>query len=285
VLCEATDQPHLVDALDRVVRRLGGVTRRWRFDRMATVCTPATGRLTVSFAAVAKHYGVTVDICPARHGNRKGVVEKANHAAAQRWWRTLGDQVNPAEAQQVLDRLGVRLDERHRRRDGQATTVGALAAAEPLRPPPSEPFPATLEVTRRVSAQGLVGFRGNHYSVPPGLAGAQVRVRHRLGSPQLELVTAGQAVVARHRRATDGAGMLVRDHGHVAALERSVLASFTDRPACRRKDRRPASAAALAEAARLRGQPANPADHVVVDLAAYAQAAAVATIPPGQETP
>ncbi|MFE4638178.1 hypothetical protein ACFRJ1_33085 [Streptomyces sp. NPDC056773] len=31
---------------------------------------------------------VGVDICPPRRGNRKGVVEKANHSAAQRWWRT-----------------------------------------------------------------------------------------------------------------------------------------------------------------------------------------------------
>jgi hypothetical protein len=30
-------------------------------------------------------------VCPPRRGNRKGVVEKANHAAAQRCWRTLGD--------------------------------------------------------------------------------------------------------------------------------------------------------------------------------------------------
>ena len=30
------DQPHLVAALDHVVRGLGGVTRVWRFDRMAT---------------------------------------------------------------------------------------------------------------------------------------------------------------------------------------------------------------------------------------------------------
>ncbi|MCX4781631.1 hypothetical protein [Streptomyces sp. NBC_01264] len=29
-------------------------------------------------AAVAKYYGVGVDICPPRRGNRKGVVEKAN---------------------------------------------------------------------------------------------------------------------------------------------------------------------------------------------------------------
>jgi transposase len=169
VLCEAEDLAHLVDGLDRVVRRLGGLTRRWRFDRMATVCQPATGRLSASFAGVAKHDGVEVDVCPARHGNRKGVVEKANHAAAQRWWRTLGDQVWIVEAQASLDRLGVRLDERRRTRDDARTTVGELAAAEPLRPVPPEPYPATLEVTRQVSTQALVAFRGNHYSVPSGL--------------------------------------------------------------------------------------------------------------------
>jgi hypothetical protein len=101
VLQEATDLAHLVDGLDRVARRLGGLTRRWRFDRMATVCSPTTGRLQASFAGVAKHYGVGVDLCPARHGNRKGVVEKANHAAAQRWWRTLGDDCSIAEGRRA----------------------------------------------------------------------------------------------------------------------------------------------------------------------------------------
>ena len=73
----------------------------WRFDRMATVCHPGTGRVTASFAAVAKHYGVSVAICPPRRGNRKGVVEKVNHTAAQRWWRTLADDVTVEQAQAV----------------------------------------------------------------------------------------------------------------------------------------------------------------------------------------
>jgi len=85
VLAEGEDQPQLVEALDGVVRRLGGVSRRWRFDRMATVCHPGSGRLSASFAPVAVHYGAGVDICPSRHGNRKGVVEKGNHSLAQRW--------------------------------------------------------------------------------------------------------------------------------------------------------------------------------------------------------
>ena len=80
-----------------------GLTRVWRFDRMATVCHPATGRVTASFAGVAKHYGVSVAICPPRRGNRKGVVEKANDTAAQRWWRTLPDDITIEDAQASLD--------------------------------------------------------------------------------------------------------------------------------------------------------------------------------------
>jgi hypothetical protein len=53
---------------------------------------------------VAKYYGASVSICPARRGNRKGVVEKANHTAAQRW-RTLPDDVTVEQGQASLDRF------------------------------------------------------------------------------------------------------------------------------------------------------------------------------------
>jgi hypothetical protein len=55
VLAEAEDFGQLVAAIDQVVARLGGVTTKWRFDRMATVCHPASGRVTAAFAGVAKH--------------------------------------------------------------------------------------------------------------------------------------------------------------------------------------------------------------------------------------
>ncbi len=93
-LAESKDQPHTIDALDQITRSLGGLTRVWRFDRMATVCHPGTGKVTASFAGVAKRYAVSVAICPPRRGNRKGVVEKANDSAAQRWWRTLPDDIS-----------------------------------------------------------------------------------------------------------------------------------------------------------------------------------------------
>ena len=280
VLAEAEDFPHLVEAMAGVVERLGGVTRRWRFDRMATVCSPASGRVTPTFAALAKHYGVGVDVCPPRRGNRKGVVEKANHAAAQRWWRTLADDTTLPAAQAGLDQLCARLDERVRRRDGARATVADLAAGEGLRPAPRTLFPAELALTRTVTPQGLVVFRGNSYSVPPGLGRTQVTVCHRLGADLLHLVTPGGAVIAAHRRAPDGAGQTIRDTGHVIALERAVLGAFSasngGAAPCRHKTRRPPSPAALAEARRLQGVVIDdPAARVVIDMSAYATTAQI----------
>src|SRR6266511_1420036 len=40
VISESEDLPHLVQALDGVLRRFGGTARRWRVDRMATVIDP-----------------------------------------------------------------------------------------------------------------------------------------------------------------------------------------------------------------------------------------------------
>ncbi|MDN3311624.1 hypothetical protein QWJ90_11845 [Microbacterium oryzae] len=52
------DVPHLLAAMTTLRALLGGVTRVWRFDRMATVLNPVTGDLTAMFAGFAKHYGV-----------------------------------------------------------------------------------------------------------------------------------------------------------------------------------------------------------------------------------
>jgi hypothetical protein len=168
-IAESTDQPHLVEGLDQVVRRLGGVTRRWRFDQMSPDEHGVSSRLGSVEGQLRPDRGALlgrhrlVDICPSRHAWRKGAVEKSAHVIAQRWWRTLGDDVTHTGAQAGLDRLCVKLDARKRMRDGDRTTVGALADAEPLRPPPA-PFPAMLDVERTVKDQALVAFRGNLYS-------------------------------------------------------------------------------------------------------------------------
>jgi hypothetical protein len=100
-----------------------------------------------------------------------------------------------------------------------------------------------------------------------------VVISHRLGTATLDIATLRGVVLARHRRHPDSAGAIIRHDEHVAALERTVLAAFTDRAPCRRKVRRPASQAARAEAERLRDGVGAAAREVVVDFAAYAAAA------------
>jgi len=54
------------------------------------------------------------------------VVEKGNHSLAQRWWRTLGDDVSIAQAQVSLE-SSRRVGDARRRTIAQGrTTVGAL---------------------------------------------------------------------------------------------------------------------------------------------------------------
>lgn len=280
VLAPVQDQAHLIDALDATTRKLGGLSRKWRFDRMATVCHPESGKVSATFAAVAKHYGVQVAICPPRRGNRKGVVEKAVHTAAQRWWRTLPDDVTVEAAQACLDAwCATRGDARMRAGGaGGKASVLTIAGREPLAPPPATPFPATITEERVVSAQALVAWRGNFYSVPPELARASVVVSQRLGAAHLDIATSSGIVIARHQLAPDGAGVMVRDHGHVIALEQLVLAGHdTSRPH-RKKERIPPGPAARAAAEQLRARqhphPGDvPRDDVVIDLSTYHRAA------------
>ncbi len=286
VFAEAEDQPHLVEAMDGVLRRLGGNARCWRTDRMATVVDPRTGIVQPSFVPVAKHYGASVVACPPRRGNRKGSVEKSVHFATQRFWRTMTAVTRP-EAQAQFDRFCERIGDRRPRpvaklealigadaaasflaaRRRSRPTVGDLAELERLGPLPVACYPACIEAVNHVDASALVPFEGNAYSVPHALVGAEVTVRHRLGSGTVELVSRGGVLVASHRRLTPGGGHVVRDPAHRAALEAEILAGFTTQAPCRRKANRPPGEAARAEAARLAG---GPADHeVVVSLATY----------------
>jgi transposase len=300
-LSPSMDAPHLIRGLHEVSVRLGGLPLAWRFDRMATVVDRRSGEVLAGFAAVLKYYGVAPAICRPRRAQRKGVVERANDSAAQRWWRTLGEEVTPEQAQQSLDVwCRTRGDVRVRWVAGLKSSVATVAAGEVLAAVPERPYPAVLEVERTVCAQALVSFDGNHYSVPPGHRGQQVSVRWRLGEPLLEIISAAGNTLACHRLAPRGAHELVRPDEHVLALEKTVLsATGADRAPCRRKKRIPASPQALAEAQRIRATrqglaPAQAGAAVgraepqqmagVTDFAAYAAAArALGPVKPEQQ--
>ena len=264
VLASCMDQAHLVEGMDGVLRRLGGTARRWRVDRMATVIVPGTADVQASFAPVAKHYGAIVTPCPPRRGNRKGAVEAAVRFATGRWWRTLAAE-SPEAAQLSLDRFWATTGDARLRSPGRIEepptdgsrprwpTVAELASAEPLLALPAAPYPATIEMAAVVDHQASVAFRGNRYSVAPGLAGVTMTLRHRLGTTTLDVVSPAGMVLVTHQLTAPGSGAMVRTAAHREALETVVLGAFSVARPCDRKANRPPGAAALAERARLLG--------------------------------
>ena len=163
---------------------------------MATVCHPATGQVTASFAAVAKHYG-----CRWRSARRGA-------GTARAWWRRpttsprngcgapwpTTSRVEQAQAR--LDRGASRGDTRLRATADGKATVATVAAPEPLRPVPGA-VPGRADRARGSSARRRwSSFRGNRYSVPPELARRHRHRLVRLGAAHLDIATAWPAAAA-----------------------------------------------------------------------------------------
>ncbi|THJ64702.1 transposase [Arthrobacter echini] len=271
VISPSMDLPHLLAAMTTQLALLGGVTRDWRFDRMTTVVKAGSSDLNPQFAAFAKHHAVSVIACRPRSGNRKGVVEKNNHTAAQRWWRNLPEDLTLEQAQASVEAFAVRQDLRVRESETGSTTAQVMFTAERLRPLPPVPFPVVIAEERTATRQALIDWRGNRYSVPPELASAKVVVHQRLGAVVIDIATVSGVVIARHRVAEPGLGVTVRDTGHVTALDTIAMASAPPGRPHRRKERIPPGAAAQRAAAVLTG--AIEPTATVIDLAAYEQAA------------
>lgn len=225
---------HLIEALDGILRPIGGTPRSWRTDRMATIVYPGSNRLRPEAAAAAKHYGVMISVRPANRPQRKGMIERGIQYLTQSWWRSAPVRT-PAEAQADLDRWSVAVSDRRKR--GQST-VGQLAASEPLLTLPQLPFPAEHHADRVVSRHAFVAFEANHYSVAPGHVEQTITVRARLGDMHLEIYSPAGRRIARHRRALAGAGQIIRTPEHARLLEQAVLDAFTTTKTCPRKPNR-----------------------------------------------
>ena len=133
-----------------------------------------------------------------------------------------------------------------------------------------------------------MSYRGNRYSVPPELAAAEVRVSHPVGGQFCDIATVSGIVVARHRMAADGLGVMVRDSGHVIALDAAAMATAATGRPHRRKERIPPGPAAKAAAAQLlqlhgastpAAESSTPStDSTVIDLSVYERAAQKRTL-------
>jgi len=85
----------------------------------------------------------------------------------------------------------------------------------------------------------------------------------------LRIATGDGELIATHRPAPAGAGQRIRTATHAAGLQGAVLAAFTTKAPCRKKQNRPPGERALAELAALHGHDRAPA----VSLEQYAELA------------
>ncbi|WP_051709350.1 Mu transposase domain-containing protein [Streptomyces sp. NRRL S-350] len=253
-LAEDQELPHLVEAVDLVLRRLGGTAGCWRFGRTPTVWCPRTDRMTPAFGQVAGHYGVRVE-CRLPTDPRS-YTRRSLDQALRSWSRAVTDDSTLQDAWHGLGRFTARLDTRRGGTgDAHPAVGGPPTGTGALRELPATPYPARVRAARTVTAQGLVPFRGNFYAVPDHLVGAPVEVRRRLDQSHLSIATPAGAVIARCPLAPAGAGLTVVDPGSaIAVLERHPAPAPTDAPSCRRNTPRPPSPQALAEADALRAR-------------------------------
>ena len=204
-----------------------------------------------------------IKICPPRAGHRKGVVEKINHTAAQRWWRTLADELTVEQAQADCDRFAaVRGDTRLRRRP--AATGGPPSPPSPPRsrcgrsPPTAYPVLIDRDPDRVTAGAGRLPREPVLGATRTGRR-PRVTVSRPVGAAHLDIATTTGIVIARHRLAADGAGAMVRDHGHVAALEAAAMAAAAAaRGPHRRKERIPPGPPPGPPPTPSRGEPQQP---------------------------
>ena len=85
-----------------------------------------------------------------------------------------------------------------------------------------------------------VAFRGNRYSVPHGLAGATLRLRHRLGSERSrDRWRPAGVLLAVHRLAPPVPGRSCAMGSIAPGSKQAVLSAFTSARPCERKGQPP----------------------------------------------
>lgn len=213
----------LIDGHRQAFAYFGGWPRVILYDNMKQVRV-GPGRLNEQFLDFARHYGFTPKTHRPYRPRTKGKVERAvdylrDSFLVGRSFADLDD-LN-GRVRDWLDRVA---NARVHATTGERPCD--LLAEEGLTPAGSVPdYQFADPVTRTVSAESLVHFRGSRYSVPPAYSGRPVEVA---ASGQVVRVRAGDVVIAEHREAA-ARGQCVVDKEHLAELWR-VTNEQTARP-------------------------------------------------------
>ena len=200
---DSEDGEHTYEGIIRSFEHFGGTAAEVLVDNQKTaVISHRAGHRVVfneGFLDLAGHYGFTPRACKPHRAQTKGKDErmvgyiKGNFFKRYRSFESL-------EHMNALAERWLR-EEADRRVHGTVREVVSerfLREAPALSPLPAVRFDTSYHERRSVAWDGYVDVRGNRYSVPDDLRGAEVAIRVSLDG-LLSVYDAGDAKVAEHR--------------------------------------------------------------------------------------
>lgn len=198
----------------------GGVPRRVLYDNLKSAVVERRGdhiRYNDDLLSLSAHYHFEPRPCAPYRGNEKGKVERAI--------RYIRDNFFAARAFQDLDDLNGQLAHwiaqvahvRPAPGDAQGRSVRTLLDEERPRllPLPPAPFPAAQTLQLASGKTPYLRIDRNDYSIPHTLVGRPLTVR--LSPERVRIFDGVDVLVAEHTR-TFGAGVVVENPAHIAAL-------------------------------------------------------------------
>jgi transposase len=203
--------PTLIACLDATLRRVGGAPVCALTDNEKTVTVEHVAGVPVrhpEIVAAGRHYGMTVHTCVPYDPESKGGSESTVKIAKA---DLVPAEVNLRESYGSFGELAAACEEFCEVVNGRVHRETCAIPAQRLEAErarlhrlPDAPHTAALGTTRVVSSDQTVRFGSVRYSTPPGLAGAEVRVR----ADGDELVVAADLAALPLRPAWAGHGPL-----------------------------------------------------------------------------
>lgn len=218
-LCDDETRATLTSCLVRAFREIGGVPSELLLDNMKPVVRcPANARGGVVFQegwiAFCAHFGLISRACAPYRGQTKGKVE-----------RLIGIVKSELAGKVFLDREHLR-NELLQRTQGYCARIHGTTKMAPkdrldlemsyLSPLPERPYPEDAPQLRKVSAEALISYEGNRYSVPARYAGREVKVR--ASGEELLIFDRAGALLFSHVLREKGSGQTVMVPEHYTGV-------------------------------------------------------------------
>jgi transposase len=220
-------QVSIFEAVELCLRHFAGAPKELLVDNAKAFvldANPAHFRWNPQFLELCGHYRLKPRACQPYRAQTKGKVERPFFYMEQQF---IKGRRFPSFAHFLQELAAFERDDLDVRihRTTQERPLDRFAAEAPhLTPLPEQRFVGTLALSRKVSWDCLVSFRGSRYSVPAPYAGKLVWLLVSRGT-HLLVLDARRAVVAEHALTATKGTTVLRDE-HYAPLRRGPARTY-----------------------------------------------------------